>query len=206
MPRNVPFAEPSTYIRYVGPVVGESRDQSFRDEGQSTLRFIRLNSSEGPVKLPFTYPAIAAGGRSQSQSFSDLVSNYNHIQQVFMGVSYGARARVFLPVDERIIKLDEGALQQTTDNDAGQIDYEDSPIDNPRFHFWVAPGKNFVPSIDMQNILSDVQPPRTIDLQVLFYLMKFTFDLVDRQSEPDVYDKLAKFSIPSTHITFGGRI
>lgn len=206
MPRNVPFQEPSTYVRYVGPVVGESRDQSFRDEGQSTLRFIRLNAREGPLKLRYTFPNIAVGSRSNVQSFSDLAGNYNHLLQVFFGISVGGRARIYLPVDERINKLDEGALQQTTDDDAGQLDHEDSPIENPRYHFWVAPGKNFVPSIDVQNILNDVQPSRNLDVQVLFYASKFTFDLVDKQSEPDIYDKLAKNQIPSRQITFGGRI
>ncbi len=206
MPRNVPFQEPSSYLRYVGAEVGESRDQSFRDVGASELRFIRLNAKESPIRIPFTFAAIAAGQRSAVQAFSDMVSNYNHILQVFMGISVGARARVFLPVDERILKLDENSLTQTVEKDTGIVEYEDSPIENPRYNFWVAPGKNYVPAIDVENTLSVERPLRAIDVQVLFYMAKYTYDLIDPAVEPDLHDKLKRFQIPSRHVTFGGRI
>lgn len=206
MPRNVPFADPSSYLRYMGPVVGENRDQTFRQEARSQLRFIRLNAREGPIRVPLKIANVAPGARSAVQSMSDMVGAPNHLHQVFMGISYGARARFYLPLDERILKLDESALTQVVEQDTNVLEYEDTPIDNPRFQFWVAPGKNFVPAVEVENVLSDVQPRRTIDVDLLFYMTKFTYDIIDPQAEPEIHDKLIKFQIPSKHVSFGGRI
>lgn len=204
MARNPSFAEPSSYIRYVGPVIAHASQRSPEGGSETKLRFIRLNAREAPLKYPFRFASVAPGARSAAQNFGDLELLPSHIAQVFVGVSIGGRARIFHPFDERVLRWDQATMDDITEDDTGNLEYEDSPIDEPSFEMWLAPTENFVPGIDVVNVLST--PRRTMDIQVLFVAAKYTYEFVTQERDPETHDKLRKFQIPSRQVTFGGKI
>lgn len=207
MPRQPRFSEPSTYLRYVGPVLGETSLKSTKHVGaENELRFIRLNARESPLKLQRRFAAVGPGSRSTLLTFSDLEMDLKHIAQCYVGVSYGSRARVFHTLDERILKWDQQTLDQVTEDDTANLEYDDSPIDDPRFEFWVSPGENNVPAFDLENVANDATPRRTLNLELLILAAKYTYEFVFPDEEPDIYKKLSTFQIPSRFVTFGGKI
>jgi len=206
MPRTPKFAPPSSYIRYVGPVLGHAAQRSSGEGSEEQLRFIRLNAREGVLKYPYRFPFQAPATQSAAQSFSDLEMSPKHIAQVYFGISVGARARFYHPLDERLLKWDQPTLTLIQERDTGNIEYEDSPIEAPSFNFWLAPTENFVPAFDVENILSDIRPLRTIDVQVLFLAMKYTYEFVTRKSDAETFEKLLRHQIPSRFVSFGGKI
>lgn len=205
MPRLPPFQEPSTYIRYVGPVLGHAGEQS-GSSGKTETRYLRLNAREAPLKYQYRSAFVNPGVQTALQTFGDFELTPKHIAQFFMGVSLGGRVRFYHPFDERVLKWDQPTLDLVNERDTANIEYEDSPIDDPQFEFWLAPTENFVPGVDVENVLTDVVPRRSIDIHVLFLAAKFTYEFVTRETDPDTYEKLRRFQIPSKHVTFGGKI
>ncbi len=202
MPRLPPFAEPSTYLRAIAPKEGQFNATEIVG---SKVVFIRLGPREGPLKYQWDFGALAAGVRSSLKAFGDFQLKDNHIAQVYMGITPGARARFYPPLDLRLLEWDDPSLDIQKD-DTGNIEYEDSPVDDPRFNFWLAPGLSFVPAADVQNTLSDVVPARSINIQLYFLAALYQFEFVDKEKEPEIWDKLSKFQIPSKFVTFGGAV
>lgn len=201
MPRMPAFAEPSTYIRYFGPVLTHPSLRS----NDAKLRFIRLHQREAPLKYDRVLTAIAPGAVSTLTTFGDLRMDPKHIAQVFVGVSVGGRMRVFHPFDERILKWDDPTLD-IQERDTANVEHEESPAESPRYELWIAPTDNFVPAFDLENIEANVVPRRSLDIRVSILAAKFTYEFVEREVEADIFDKLSKFSIPSRMVTFGGKI
>lgn len=202
------FAEPSTYIKYRGPVLTWPTQVSASDDTADKIRFIRLNAREGPLKYPrILSPSggLAPGIVSSPTNFGDLEMLPKHIAQVFIGVSYGTRIRVNHPLNERILKWDDNSLD-ITEADTANIEYEDSPIDEPKYELWLAPTVNYIFQLDAENILNDVRPARSINAQILILASKYTYEFVEPEREPDLYDNLRKHRIPSRWVNFGGRI
>lgn len=200
------FPEPSQYIRYVGPVLAHSSLRSPEGGSEERLRFIRLNAREGPLKYPYRFNSVAPGAVSSAQSFGDLELAPKHIAKFYFGISYGARARLFLPFDERILRLDQPTLDLIQEKDTANIDWEDSPIEEPKFNFWLAPTENFVPAVDVENVLSHIRPARNLNVDIAFYGMKYTYEFVTKEADPENFEKLRRFQIPSDFATFGGKI
>lgn len=201
------FPQPSEYIGYMGPVLTHPKLVSQAVDGTETkLRFIRLNAREGPLKYPYRFPNIASGATSASQNFGDLELLPKHIALVYFGISYGARAQVYHPLDERLLKWDQATLDLIQEKDTGNIDWEDSPIEDPKYGFWLAPTENFVPGLVVENVLSHVRPPRSLNIDVVFWASKYTYEFVTRESEAEIHDKLVKHQIPWRYATFGGKV
>lgn len=200
MPRMPPFMEPSQYIRYVGAVLGFPKQITTVAAQQQKLRFIRLNARESPMKHARTFVNLAAGGRSALTAYADIRMDPGHVLQAFVGVSPGARVRIYHPSAERVLKWDRNDLVITED-DTANIEHEDSPIDDPRHEMWLSPGDNFVPSFEVQNSRRYVKSH-----QLYVLAAKYTFEFVDPIGEADIFQKLVEFKIPSKFVTFGGRI
>jgi hypothetical protein len=58
----------------------------------------------------------------------------------------------------------------------------------------------------LENVIKDIVPRRTIDIEIVFLAAKYTFEFVTRSGDPDTYEKLRRFQIPSRFATFGGKI
>jgi hypothetical protein len=136
MARTPKFAEPSSYIRYVGPVLGSAAQRSAGGGSESELRFLRLNAREGPLKYPYRFARVAPGVANSPLTFADLELQPRHIAQVYFGISYGGRARFYHPFDERLLKWDDPSLANIQEKDTANIEHDDSPLEAPRFSFW----------------------------------------------------------------------
>lgn len=193
------FASPGQYVEFIGQKIEFPTMQS---EG-STRRFLRLGVRESPLKYHFRFANLAAGARSSLQTFNDLEMEPKHICQAFLGISYGGRLRLSQPVDQRLLKWDK-SVEDVNEIDTGNIEHEDSPIEDPRFELWIAPTENYVPAVDVENVMTHVRPARSIDIHLRFVGALFQYDMIDQAKEPEIYDKLVTRKIPSRPITFGG--
>lgn len=205
MPRLPKFQEPSTYIKYVGPVFVHPKQVVPSDASDVKLRFVRVLAREAPLKYVRTFANVGPGTVASGIIFGDLEQLPSHILQCFIGVSYGGRLRVFHPQDQRILKWDDQSLE-IQERDTANIEWEDSPVEDPKFELWVAPTINFVPQLDAENVLSHVVPRRNIDIQVFMLAAKYTYEFVEKTREADIYEKLVRHQIPSKYVTFGGKI
>lgn len=202
MPRVPKFAEPSSYIRFFGSV--QSYPGPATQSQDNAEQFIRLKTRQDPYKYHYVFANVAPGaGATNPQTFGDLELKPTHIAQVYVGISWGGRARMYLPNDQRLLKWDH-LIQLTQEKDTGNIEYEDSPIDRPVKHFWLAPTVNLTPSFDVENVLTHILPARTINIQLFFLAALYQYEFVDPDKEPEIVDKLKKAQIPSRWVSFGG--
>lgn len=201
MPRLPKFAEPSTFVRFYGGKANWPRVEASDTE----LQYIRLLARESPLKYHFRFASVGAGVVASQKTFGDLELKPEHIAQVYVGVSYGARARLYHPLDVRLLKWDE-LVKDVQEKDTANIEHEDSPLESPRKEIWIAPTNNLVPAMDVENIMTHVLPARSIDVHLMFLAALFQYEFVDRASEPEIYEKLVRSQIPSRFITFGGKV
>lgn len=203
MARMPPFAQPGSFVRFFAGV--ETFPTFARD--QEETRFLRLEEGIGPLKYPHTFENLAQDERSSLKVFDDLEMDPNHIAHVFLGVGHKAKVRFFHPFDTRLLRWDDQDLD-IADKDAANLTHDDSPIEDPRFDFWVAPTENFVPGLDARNIESLQRPARNLDLKVLFLAQKYRFTILDEDDDEDAETirKLEQGEIPFTVAHFGGKV
>jgi hypothetical protein len=195
------FAEPGSFIRYYGQSVVDPRDKDKR------LRFVQLQEGEGPQRYPFKFATVAVDANGNSVTFSDLDPANGHVEEVFLGVAPGIRAKLSLPFDTRLLKWDT-TLQNISDDQAAVLTHGLSPYEAPTFEFWIPPNKNY-PAIVPQNATADLlnwPGGKSIFPRVIFIGKTFIVEEMTGSNYPDVYVMLLKKKIPSRPITLGGSI
>lgn len=200
MPLEPKFLEPGQYIRHFGKNINDPAG-----DPEVKFRFIRLQEREKPLRYPFKFASLALDAVATEKIFSDLDPAVDHLYEVFLGVSAGARYRIFHPFDERLLKWDINVADIPEDR-TGVVTFEESPTVAPLFTIWIAPGKRY-PAIAPQNNISELlsvpTTGRAITPFIIWVAARWLFEYVDEAKEPEIFDMLRKFKIPSEPVTFG---
>ena len=150
-----------------------------------------------------TLEAYGASDSTKEIVLEDLQPEVEHIYQVFLGIKYGLRFKVFQPTDQLLHgwdkTLDENDVTTTAKEDTQWIDNEMSPFDDPRYEIWVI--RDYYPQVKVENLL-DAQ----LSLANPFMKVeaaKFTYVRIDEVKDAELHEKLSKRLIRSLPVMIG---
>jgi len=155
--------------------------------------FYRLLEREGPLKYPYTYAVLKANTTCSEKIFEDLNPSKNHIYQCFLGIRDGLRLNVWHPYDEKMLLWDETDLDDVSSSDTANLEYEDTPYDEPTFQFWII--RDRYPGFVVKNLYGN----RKVRPQIIVYGMKFDYEVV---TDPALLDKLTRGLVRCTPISW----
>jgi len=158
---------------------------------------------EAPLTYPYTWPETAVNTKGTTHYFEDLdtqkdvIANgevvIRHFHQCFIGVAPKSIYYLWHPINEKRLKWHE-TVEDISEDDTAYIDYERSPLDDPRFERWVLRNKYF--GIEPKNIHSQAMKPK---VKILAAEIKAEHIL-----DEALLTKLKKHEIPSIPITLEG--
>lgn len=192
MPIMPEFRAPGDYLRHFGPSVARPQ----RDPDKRT-RYIQLQERMAPLKYPYTFSSVATGAKSDDVVFDELQPDNIHIYEAYLGVKPGARIFTWHPYDEKILKWDE-AIEDIEEDHTANITHEESPYEAPEYSIWIK--RDGYPSLKAMNI---AWPGKSIRPEIIWLAAVFKFEEI---TDKELLDMLKKRKIPSTPISFGGKI
>lgn len=179
--------EAGTYLRY-----WNQRDKQWS--------FLQLVDQEGPIVYPRRMSSLAVAARSTSVvTFRDLNPSADkaHRYLLFLGVSPGFLYRVFQPFDTQRLMTDVRPQDVNIDV-TGNLTYQESPYDAPRYSMWVEPDR--FPAIDALNIQDVSGVPAWIAMTYKFKV------LVQGELSSELIGQLQSGQIASKPVNFGNEV
>lgn len=167
------------------------------DRVDRKFKYYLLTNREGVIKYPYTFNSIAKVTKNTTKNFEDLNPSEKHLYQVLLGLREGYRLYLWLPYDEKVLKMDAATLADVTE-DSVALEYNDSPYENPLVSIWFSRDK--YPGIQLKNITG-----KTIYPQIMFYICKYEYQEITKTENPELHGKLERNIVPSAPI-FSGAI
>jgi hypothetical protein len=181
------FFPPDSFIRWF-------------DANDRVWKYTHLVEAEGPIFYPFRFPALAVGSEADSPTtFEDLrpSKDNKHIYQAYLGLYPALRYKLYHPYDIRQLLLDE-TPDDINEDLVSNLTYADSPNDSPAVSIFIS--EQYYPAFRPRNVgIAAVHPK--IDITMVKYKVEFDADIA-----ADVKSALLTGTLPSSVITFGGRI
>lgn len=175
------FLEPGHFVRWW-------------DRETKSFVYARLLEREGPLRYPYTFSSLLPGNTASEKVFEDLNPSKIHLYQCYVGIrGTGIRLNVWHPYDEKMLKWDETDLEDIDETEAANLEYYDSPYENPKFQVWII--RDRYPGLVVENLFGN----RNIRPQILIIGMKYNYEII---KDATLLDKLQRGLVKCTPISW----